>query len=40
MTALMIKPPQGFVGGKLIAKSPAARRLPSHRSGGKIFKAR
>jgi hypothetical protein len=29
LTALLIKPPKGFVGGKLTAKSPAARRLPS-----------
>jgi phage terminase large subunit-like protein len=33
MTALLIKPPQGFLGGKLTAKSPAARRLPSMRQG-------
>lgn len=33
LTALLIKPPQGFVGGKLVAKSPAARRLPSMRMG-------
>jgi len=45
MTALLIKPPPGFVGGKLIAKSPAGRRLPNHRDfgvsrGAKVFKAR
>jgi phage terminase large subunit-like protein len=42
MTALMIKPPQGFIGGRLTAKSPAARRLPPHRgpSGGRIFTPR
>ena len=34
MTALMIKPPQGFLGGKLTAKSPSARRLPPFRQGG------
>lgn len=34
MTALLIKPPAGFVGGRLTAKSPASRRLPSFRSGG------
>ena len=34
MTALLIKPPQGFIGGKLTAKSPAARRLPPFRGGG------
>jgi phage terminase large subunit-like protein len=28
LTALMIKPPQGFMGGKITAKSPAARRIP------------
>jgi phage terminase large subunit-like protein len=44
MTALLVKPPAGFVGGKLTAKSPASRRLPSHRpksgGGGKVFTAR
>lgn len=43
MTALLIKPPPGFVGGKLTAKSPAARRIPSTRTssgGGRIFTAR
>jgi phage terminase large subunit-like protein len=43
MTALMIKPPQGFIGGRLTAKSPAARRLPPHRGtsgGGRIFTPR
>jgi len=33
LTALLIKPPKGFIGGKLTAKSPAARRLPSFRGG-------
>ena len=33
MTALLIKPPQGFLGGKLTAKSPAARRIPPMRQG-------
>jgi phage terminase large subunit-like protein len=33
MTALLIKPPPGFVGGRLTAKSPASRRLPPFRSG-------
>ena len=28
LTALLIKPPAGFVGGKITAKSPAARRIP------------
>ena len=44
MTALMIKPPQGFIGGKLTAKSPAARRIPGVRGGGsggaRVFKPR
>jgi hypothetical protein len=42
MTALLIKPPQGFVGGKLTAKSPAARRLPPFRGGGgaRVFSPR
>jgi phage terminase large subunit-like protein len=31
LTALLIKPPQGFLGGKITAKSPAARRIPSFR---------
>lgn len=36
LTALLIKPPQGFVGGKITAKSPASRRIGSggRRSGG------
>jgi hypothetical protein len=34
LTALLIKPPQGFLGGKLTAKSPAARRIPSDRGQG------
>ena len=33
LTALLIKPPQGFVGGKITARSPAARRLPNFRGG-------
>jgi phage terminase large subunit-like protein len=46
MTALLIKPPPGFVGGRLTAKSPAARRLPNFRQGpsssggGRVFTAR
>jgi phage terminase large subunit-like protein len=41
LTALMIKPPQGFLGGSLTAKSPAARRIPNVRgSSGRIFKVR
>ena len=42
LTALLIKPPKGFIGGKLTAKSPAARRLPSFRGGtgggSRVFK--
>lgn len=34
MTALLIKPPQGFVGGTLVAKSFSSRRLPNFRTGG------
>jgi phage terminase large subunit-like protein len=34
LTALMVKPPPGFIGGRLTAKSPAARRLPLTRPGG------
>ncbi len=44
LTALLVKPPAGFVGGKLTAKSLSSRRLPSLRnsamsksSGGKLF---
>jgi phage terminase large subunit-like protein len=39
LTALMIKPPEGFSGGRITAKSPAARRLPPFRGGGgaKVF---
>ena len=40
LTALLIKPPQGFVGGKLTAKSPSARRLPPFRGGAKVFNPR
>jgi phage terminase large subunit-like protein len=40
MTALLIKPPAGFMGGKLTAKSPAGRKLPPFRSGGKVFSPR
>ena len=39
LTALLIKPPAGFVGGTIKAKSPAARRMPSFRGGG-TFKVR
>ena len=41
MTALLVKPPQGFLGGRLVAKSPASRKLPPFRSGGgKVFTPR
>lgn len=33
LTALLIKPPAGFIGGTIKAKSPAARRLPAFRGG-------
>jgi hypothetical protein len=33
LTALMIKPPEGFTGGTITAKSHAARRLPAFRGG-------
>jgi len=39
LTALLIKPPAGFMGGTIKAKSPAARRMPSLRGGG-TFKVR
>ena len=34
LTALLIKPPQGFVGGKITAKSPASRRIGGGRRSG------
>lgn len=41
MTALLVKPPKGFLGGKLTAKSPASRRIPNPKGpGGRIFSAR
>jgi len=41
LTALLIKPPAGFSGGKVRASSPSARRIPSMRgSAGRVFKAR
>ncbi|NBS92215.1 MAG: ATP-binding protein [Betaproteobacteria bacterium] len=46
LTALLIKPPEGFVGGSLTAKSVAARRLPAFRGGngggrgGRVFMPR
>jgi phage terminase large subunit-like protein len=39
LTALLIKPPAGFVGGTIKAKSHAAKRMPSFRGGG-TFKVR
>ena len=36
LTALLIKPPQGFMGGKITAKSLANRKLPSFRP-GRVF---
>jgi len=33
LTALLIKPPQGFLGGKITAKSMASRKLPLFRGG-------
>jgi phage terminase large subunit-like protein len=42
MTALLIKPPAGFSGGKIRAKSLSDRRIPNTRPGnnGKIFRVR
>jgi phage terminase large subunit-like protein len=40
MTALLIKPPAGFMGGRLTAKSPASRKLPPFRGGGRVFTPR
>jgi phage terminase large subunit-like protein len=47
LTALLIKPPKGFVGGTITARSPAARRLPAYRGGqssggrgGRVFTVR
>lgn len=34
LTALLIKPPAGFVGGRIKAKSPASRRIGGGRRGG------
>lgn len=34
LTALLIKPPPGFVGGQITARSVASRRLPSFRGAG------
>ena len=40
LTALLIKPPQGFVGGKITARSLANRKIPSMGTGARIFKGR
>lgn len=41
LTALLIKPPAGFSGGKVRASSPSARRIPNVRgSAGRVFKSR
>ena len=39
LTALLIKPPAGFMGGRITAKSPGQRKLPPFR-GGSTFKVR
>ena len=39
LTALLIKPPAGFVGGKITARSMAGRKIPNDRTGG-VFKVR
>lgn len=36
LTALLIKPPAGFVGGRITAKSPAARKIPNIRNTFKV----
>lgn len=40
LTALLIKPPQGFLGGKITAKSMASRKLPLFRGGSGGFSVR
>ena len=40
LTALLIKPPQGFVGGRITARSLASRRLPESRGGAGLFRLR
>jgi phage terminase large subunit-like protein len=40
LTALLIKPPQGFLGGKITAKSMASRKLPLFRGGHGGFTVR
>jgi len=36
LTALLIKPPAGFVGGRITAKSPASRKIPNIRGTFKV----
>ena len=36
LTALLIKPPAGFVGGRITAKSPAGRKIPNIRNTFKV----
>ena len=40
LTALLIKPPQGFLGGRITAKSMASRKLPLFRGGSGGFSVR
>jgi phage terminase large subunit-like protein len=40
LTALLIKPPAGFLGGKLTAKSLASRKMPPFRGGNGGFRVR
>jgi phage terminase large subunit-like protein len=40
LTALLIKPPAGFVGGRITAKSVASRRLPDTRGSAGFFRVR
>jgi phage terminase large subunit-like protein len=40
LTALLIKPPAGFTGGKITAKSMASRKITPFRNGGGTFRVR
>jgi hypothetical protein len=40
MTALLIKPPSGFTGGKITAKSMASRKIDTGRKSGGLFRLR
>ena len=40
LTALLIKPPAGFVGGKITAKSLASRKIPNVNRTGGVFRVR